>query len=1016
VVTNAYGSVTSSVAVLTVTNSPYSPAIDFYFSTSAGAVTITGYKGNGGAVSIPNLINGLPVVAIQSSAFAGLFDLTSVTIPDSVITIGMLAFSDLYGLTNVVIGNGVTTVGGAAFAYNSDLRTVVLGTNITTIASSAFNSCPRLTAITTIPRSVTSIGPSAFNTGSTYLTGLTVDPLNPAYASLDGVLFDKGLATLMVCPGGRSGNYLIPASVTTVAMGAFYNCQHLTGVTIPASVTNLGSSAFLNCSGLASITLPNSIATIGDKTFFNCANLASVSIPGSVTAIGFEAFRNCYSLQNVSIPGSVTTIADGAFTGCYGLRSVAFQGNAPGLGGANVFFAATNAMVFYLAGTTEWGPAYGGRPTALYLGVPFTENFEAGLPGSWTQEYVTGAKAWIAKKGGNGSPQNPHPGGGGALNALLFGSGVATRLVTPMIDLGTATAAQLTFWLDMKIYNIYQDQMRVYYKTSPAGPWILLQSYSYCSSWTQFALNLPTPSRTYYIAFEAIGNGGYGVCLDDVTVTATAFPVPPAIASSGLPSGVVGTDYSQALAASGGTTPYMWSVASGTLPSGLSLSSGGVISGNPSTAATTSIGLRVIGADSLSSTSSFHLTINKAPTINEPLYAFTNFVGDPNFSGSADGTNNAARFDSPVGISVDSEGNLFVSDNGNHTLRKITPARVVTTLAGLAGTSGANDGAGGSARFYNPAGTAVDTNGLVYVADQNNNTIRAITPGGVVTTIAGTAGQSGIDLNDTNNWYRYLNMPAGVAVGGGDCYIVDTDISMVARVKPPYPDIFLVVGYTEGSADGTGPQAQFRWPEGIAFNNGVLYIADTGNQIIRRISPDRVVTTVAGSPGLYGSSDGAGSSARFDLPAAVTADANGNLFVADRGNHVIRKITPTGVVTTIGGLAGVAGSTDEAGNAARFNSPSGIAVDADGVLYIADKSNHRVTKGTPIYPAVITAASNGLDLNLSWPANFLGWELQVQTNTLSTNWTGVAGSTSTIQMSIPLDKNSSAKFFRLHKP
>ena len=178
-------------------------------------------------------------------------------------------------------------------------------------------------------------------------------------------------------------------------------------------------------------------------------------------------------------------------------------------------------------------------------------------------------------------------------------------------------------------------------------------------------------------------------------------------------------------------------------------------------------------------------------------------------------------------MAVDGSGNVYVADSGNYTIRKITPAGVVSTLAGLAGSSGSADGTGSAARFYYPTGVAVDGSGNVYVADTGNYTIRKITPAGVVSTLAGLAGST-------------------------------------------------------GSADGTGSAARFYYPYGVAVDgSGNVYVADTGNYTIRKITPAGVVSTLAGTAGSSGSADGTGSAARFNYPTGVAVDGSGNVYVAD---------------------------------------------------------------------------------------------------------------------------------------
>jgi glucose/arabinose dehydrogenase len=191
-------------------------------------------------------------------------------------------------------------------------------------------------------------------------------------------------------------------------------------------------------------------------------------------------------------------------------------------------------------------------------------------------------------------------------------------------------------------------------------------------------------------------------------------------------------------------------------------------------------------------------------------------------------------------VAVDGDGNLYVTDRQNHTIRKITPAGVVTTLAGTAGSYGSADGTGADARFYYPYGVAVDGDGNVYVADTINHTIRKITPAGVVTTLAGTAG-------------------------------------------------------AVGSTDGTGADARFNEPYGVAVDgDGNVYVTDRYNHTIRKITPAGVVTTWAGAEGESGFVDGIGRAAFFDYPSGVAVDGDGNVYVADNSNHAIRKVTPAG--------------------------------------------------------------------------------------------------------------------------
>jgi NHL repeat len=339
-------------------------------------------------------------------------------------------------------------------------------------------------------------------------------------------------------------------------------------------------------------------------------------------------------------------------------------------------------------------------------------------------------------------------------------------------------------------------------------------------------------------------------------------------------------------------------------------------------------------------------------------YVWRNFVGEPGGPGNTDGTNSAARFNSQRGVAVDSAGNVYVADALNQTIRKITSAGVVTTLAGVAGQSGSADGTNSAARFYYPGGVAADNAGNLYVVDELNQTIRKVTLVGtnwVVTTLAGFAGQSGT-TDGTNSAARFYG-PFGMAVdNAGNLYVSDTLNHTIRKVTPVGTNwvVTTLAGLAgqAGSVDGTNSAALFSSPWGIAVDSaGNVYVADTDNNTIRKVTSDGVVTTLAGLATNSGSVDGTNSAARFDYPYSVAVDSAGNLYVADFWNHTIRKVTPVGtnwVVTTLAGLAGQSGNTDGTSSAARFRHPEGVAVDSAGNLYVADTGNQTIRKVTPV--------------------------------------------------------------------
>src|ERR1039458_1281738 len=347
-----------------------------------------------------------------------------------------------------------------------------------------------------------------------------------------------------------------------------------------------------------------------------------------------------------------------------------------------------------------------------------------------------------------------------------------------------------------------------------------------------------------------------------------------------------------------------------------------------------------------------------------PLYSqtynWTTIAGNAGW-GSADGTNSDGRFSAPVGIATDKLGNLFVTDYRSDTIRKLTPAGtnwVVSTLAGLPGTSGSADGTNSSARFKSPVGITVDTQGNIYVGDCYNYTIRKLTPAGtnwVVTTIAGKAGTHE-SVNGTNSAAHFGFVYGVVADANGNVYVADGDyqIRKLTPVGTNWVVTTIVGNGSYGSADGTNSAARFGVPEGLAIDpQGSLY--ETGrSHTIRRITPvgtNWVVTTLAGSAGNSGSTDGTNSTARFFYPGGLAADVQGHVLVADSNNHTIRCLTQQGtnwVVTTIAGLAGQFGDVDGSNSTARFYYPQGIAMGSNGVFYITDDDNYSIRSLMPV--------------------------------------------------------------------
>jgi streptogramin lyase len=317
----------------------------------------------------------------------------------------------------------------------------------------------------------------------------------------------------------------------------------------------------------------------------------------------------------------------------------------------------------------------------------------------------------------------------------------------------------------------------------------------------------------------------------------------------------------------------------------------------------------------------------------------TTFAGDGT-PGLSDGESTAAMFNNPGGIAIDGSGNIYVADSGNNLIRKITPGGKVSTIAGN-GSKTPTNGTGAAAGFNNPYGIVVDMAGNLYVADNGNNLIRKITPDSVVTTFAGSGVIGAVNGAAATATF---NSPYGIAIDkAGNIYIGDSANNLIREITPAGLVSTFAGSGVAGAANGAGTAASFDNPQGLVMDAaGNLYVADAGNHLIREISPSGLVTTFAGS-GTMGSANGALTTASFYDPAALAFDSAGNMYVADDGNNLVRKITPGGIVSTLAG-SGAPGFVNGIGSAVCFNLPYGIAVNGSGNVYIADYGNDVIRK------------------------------------------------------------------------
>jgi alpha-tubulin suppressor-like RCC1 family protein len=330
-----------------------------------------------------------------------------------------------------------------------------------------------------------------------------------------------------------------------------------------------------------------------------------------------------------------------------------------------------------------------------------------------------------------------------------------------------------------------------------------------------------------------------------------------------------------------------------------------------------------------------------ALTVN-PVLVITTLAGQT-WSGSADGTGTSAQFSYPGSVALDGLGNVYVADSGNHTIRKITPAGVVTTVAGSAGLSGSADGTGSAARFYGPQGLVADGAGNIYVSDTNNSTIRKVTAAGVVTTLAGTAGSIG-NADGTGGAAQFC-YPAGLTIdSAGNVIVADRNNYRIREVTPA--GVVTTIPTGNNTVD----------PQSVAIDSlNNLYVTTVDTQTIQKISPAGTITTLPSMTYDSGFSIGGGSTIRVGRPWGLTIDRAGNLYATDGDYSTILEMTGAGVTAQIAGLAGNFGSTDGTGSAARFGwRPGSIATDGAGNFYIADTGSSTIRKGVFDFVPLLT--------------------------------------------------------------
>ena len=732
---------------------------------------------------------------------------------------------------------------------------------------------------------------------------------------------------------GALTSVTIPSSITNIAGDPFDDCIYLTTITV-----NSGNPAYTSSGGIlfnknqtaliqypphksgTSYTIPNSVITLGDGTFGESDYLTSVTIGTNVTSIGGAAFF-LTALTTIRIPSGVTNIGDYAFEDCALLTSVYFKGNAP-TAGEYSFETHGNTTAYCYAGTSGWDDIFD-----EFYNLPLV---------------ILNA---------------PNP--AGSLQVTIIPDGAANAGAQWRVDGGVLQPSGATvLGLSVRYHTV---------------------SFTTASGWTTPSNQIVSVSANS----TATASGTYVVQL------------PPQVTTFALPNAANGLAYSEQLSAIYGKLPYRWSLLSGSLPGGLTLATNGLISGTPTNNGTFNFTVKVTDALAGTATQPLTMTVGARPSIvaihptnnsvavtvgsnvsvavsvagtgpfryqwqlngsDLPNGIITTVAGDGptypatgSYSGDGGAATNADLY-GPYGLAVDAAGNIFIADSGNSRVRKVGINGIIVTVAGNGTYGYSGDGGPAThAELWEPFGVALDATGNLFLSDLLNQNIRKVGTNGIITTVAGngTAGYSGDGGAATN---AELHWPEGVAVdASGNLFIADAGNQRIRKVGTN-GIITTVAGngtYGFSGDGGAATNAQLDNPVAVAVDAaGDLFISDSGNQRIRKVGTNRIITTVAGDgyAGNYGDG-GEATNAYLADPAGVAMDVTGNVFIGDTYNNRIRRVGENGIITTVAGN-GTAGYSGDGGTAtnAELYYPEGVAVDATGNLFIADYYNNRIRK------------------------------------------------------------------------
>ena len=950
-------------------------------STYAGNGT-GGFSGDGGAATAAELF-GPAIIVLDPAGNLCVADYGNYRIRK--IAPGTPAVAAISGATTVAAGSTITltdaTSGGTWSSSSTATATVSSGGVVSGVAAgtvfitySVSNSCGTNAAIYAV--TVTSSSSSTCNiittiagTGTSGFTGdggaATAAELNQPYA----VVIDG------------SGNVYISDELNQ-------RIRKVTAAGIISTIAGNGTAGFSGDGGPATAAEINDVAGL------------ALDIAGNLYLSDGLNRR----IRKINTSGVITTVAGngtGGYTGDGGAATAAeispnglavdWAGNIyiAEPGNARVRKVNTSGIISTVAGSGSSGfSGDGGAATAAVLNSPMNVA-------------VDGANNFYIADAGNNRIRKVNSAG---VISTIAGNGTAAYAG----DGGAATAAELNYPIAVAV--------------DPANN-------VYISDYSNFRIREVSPSG---IISTIAGNGTGGTTGDGGPATAAEVSTPAGIAidnlgnvyfpsQGGMRVRKITTGSVSVAAISGAST-----VASGSSITLTDATSGGSwTSGNTSIATVSStgsvtgvaVGSAVITYAVTNScgtaVAAFEVTVTSSSSTS--CNVITTYAGNGTGAYAGDGgTATAAEINNPNGMCYDASGNLYVADEGNARIRKITPAGVVSTYAGNGTTGFTGDGgAATAAELTGPTGVAFDASGNLYILDGGTSHVRKVTPAGIISTVAGSGISGYTGDGGAATAARIFCPNGGVAIDpSGNLYIADNSNNRIRKVSTSGIITTFAGNGTSGySGDGgAATAAELAGPRYILFDAaGNLYISDYGNNRIRKVTPSGIISTFAGNgTSGYTGDGGAATAAEINAPRGIYLDGGANFYISDFGNYRVRKINSSGIISTIAGN-GTSGYAGDGGNAtaAELADPEGIVTDASGTVYIADGTNNRIRKinpGTAVLGAVTGPATvaAGSSITLSDTTSGGSWSsssTSIATVNSSGVVTGVAAGSVTISYS-----------------